>query len=200
MKKSNMLIVAGLSSLLIATFVFTSNKEILPLQAMSNQAGYVVETTGKFVSTPLQESNLQFEVDDEVRNQVMEIIAYRQTIRQMQQDINELVPQLKEDIANIRELINAFKQAGLRLSEDERLQMVTLRNEFVELRTQVRATRGQVYELIKELKGQYTIENIDLIYETYLVAYENMLIRHHALLTFNDMIIEVKDFLTLKVG
>lgn len=131
---------------------------------------------------------------------IEQILAYRDGIRSMQVTIDELIPAFKEDLSLINELVQSFKDKALTLTEAERLWLGSIRREIISLKDELRTTIGNVYAVIIELRGMYELENIDLILDTFQTAHENMIIRENAITTFNGMIIEVKDFLIVKVG
>jgi len=128
------------------------------------------------------------------------ILAARTVIRTKQEDINDLKEGLKIKIAAIKEKVAIFKEQGLTLTKDDRDWLIAKRIEVQGLRAGVRATIGQVYVPIKELEGQYTLENIDLIYDTFTHAAAAMTIRVALITSFDVIINEVLSFMTLKVG
>lgn len=205
MKRNLLIPLAGAIVLVGATIAFSASSPVAPLETLAINAQTVttnvMRDTPQSVAnptTPLHESESNDEAT--ILARIEQIMFFRQEIVRMRDANHVLVAQMKLEIADVKALIDAFKTAGFKLTETERAWAIELREQAKLLRDSIKATIGKVYEPISQLRGQYTLENLDLIYDTYAVAYENMIIRQDALSAFNGMIIEVKDFLTIKVG
>ena len=204
MKRNLLIPLAGAIVLVGATIAFVASSPVAPLETMAISAeattASVTRDTPQAVANPTTPLNESEQDEQPILARIEQIMFFRQEIVRMRDANHLLVTLMKLEIADIKTLIDAFKTEGLKLNETERAWAIELRNQAKDLRESVKATIGKVYEPISQLRGQYTLENLDLIYDTYSVAYENMIIRQDALTAFNDMIIEVKDFLTIKVG
>jgi len=205
MKRNLLIPLASTLVLVGATVAFTASSPVTSLETFATNAEAVTTSVQRDTpqavanpTTPLSES--QQDEESPIAIRIEQILFFRQEIVRMRDDNQALIATLKLDVADIKILIDTFKTQGLKLTETERAWAIELRDQARDLRESVKATIGKVYEPISELRGQYTLENLDLIFEVYQVAYENMVIRQDALLAFNGMIIEVKDFLTIKVG
>jgi|GEM_PF-1729906 len=128
------------------------------------------------------------------------ILAARTVIRTTQGDINHFKEDIKTKIATIKEKVAIFKERELTLAQEDRDWLLAKRIEVQGLRAGAKATLGRVYVPIKELEGRYTLENIDLIYDTFTHAAEVMAIRVALITSFDVIINEVLSFMTLKVG
>jgi hypothetical protein len=204
MKRNLLIPLAGAIVLVGATIAFVASSPVAPLETMALSAEAtttsVTRDTPQAVANPTTPLNESEQDEQPILARIEQIMFFRQEIVRMRDANHLLVTQMKLEIEDVKTLIDAFKTEGLKLNETERAWAIELRNQAKDLRESVKATIGKVYEPISQLRGQYTLENLDLIYDTYSVAYENMIIRQDALTAFNGMIIEVKDFLTIKVG
>jgi len=138
--------------------------------------------------------------DMTTEQKALAILAARDTIRATQAYINETKDDLKVKIADVKAKIAIFKENGLTLTIEEKDRFIQLRDQIRTLTTEAKATRGLVYEKLSPLRGMSALENIDLFYDTFMEAAEVMASRQVIIDSFNAIINEVQEFLTLKVG
>jgi len=67
----------------------------------------------------------------------------------------------------LKSTIDAFKTQSASLSDEDRATVEAWRLELQEIKLTMQATIGKAYAQMRELRGMYTIENVDLILSTY---------------------------------
>lgn len=133
-------------------------------------------------------------------DKIQAILEARTAIMDKQQMINTVKMDITINFNDVKALRDAFVEQELELTTEERAWLLELRSELRGMRDQVKVTIGKVYAAIGELRGQYQLANLDLIYSVYLTANIHMETRLDLINRLDAIIIEVKDFLTIKVG
>ena len=196
-----------LGGALLATLLSGCTAAAIPLDRLVYSANSFETETTRFVNNDevpapsfAQAQPKRAPGDMTMEQKALAILAARDTIRETQLYINETKDALKIKIADVKAKIAIFKENGLTLTVEEKDRFVELRGQIRTLATEAKATRGLVYEKLSPLRGMSAIENIDLFYDTFLEAAEVMETRRGLIDSFDAIINEVQEFITLKVG
>lgn len=153
---------------------------------------------------PFQTSLLQMfssSIDDlSNAEKVSLILDIRAELLLHQVEVNQLRSDLQTLIPLFRERVTAFKTSGLTLTEEERTWLNGLRLECQAARIDLQGTRGMVQAKLAELRGQYSLDNLDMILDTYLGIQQSMNVRLNSIQTIHEIISEVDAFLQLKLA
>ncbi len=128
------------------------------------------------------------------------VISLRDSILAKQATLDEAKPIIKEDIATLKAAVQQFKDLGLTITEEEKATLRAFGAELDAIKVEVRATVGLVYKKLAELRGQYTLENLDMILDTYQAADEAMSVRVTCVTRMGAIIDEVNDLLAVRIG
>ncbi|MDD3382400.1 MAG: hypothetical protein PHT83_02685 [Bacilli bacterium] len=151
---------------LTSTVTLSNKMDHVDIEEIEAIALFVEENQNSFIRLSTTELS-QYEED---ANKIMEILEMRNTIKEMQLIVNANKEELKGQVVVLR----SFVRQSIEFTSDERLIITASIAEALELRDQIKATIGEVYEKIKTLNGSYSLENIDLIYSIYNNALNNM--------------------------
>lgn len=76
-----------------------------------------------------------------------------------------------QTLKSVREFVHeerlAFKELNIRLSVEDGITLWTNYNALIDIKDAFMATQGQAYKRLADLKGQYDLEHIELILQTY---------------------------------
>lgn len=92
--------------------------------------------------------------------------------------------------------IQVFRDSDLELLPDDKEILITYRHEIRTRRTEVRATFGDIKELFDELRGKYTIENLDMITENLEEVLNILDLRQEYITYLNQVILDVDLMIT----
>ncbi len=192
-------LIATLASCTGLTTLTTFTTEVGRQQATYAALDVAPDDKGVTVITPrkLAEGS-EIELTNEEK--LILLIAARQTIRSAHETIMTIRESLRVNVPALKEAVALYRDAGFTLTEAERTWLGALIGEMRQIREDVNATLGLVWGPLNELRDQYTIENIDLILETYQTAAAAMQIRLAAIIRVDAIISEVMDFIAAKVG
>lgn len=151
---------------LTSTVTLSNKMDHVDIEAIESLALFVEENQNSFIRL----STIELSQYEEDANKIMEILEMRNTIKEMQLIVNANKEELKGQVVVLR----SFVRQSIEFTSDERLIITASIAEALELRDQIKATIGEVYEKIKTLNGSYSLENIDLIYSIYNNALNNM--------------------------
>lgn len=153
---------------------------------------------------PFQTSLLQMfssSIDDlSNAEKVSLILDIRAELLLHQVEVNQLRSDLQTLIPLFRERVTAFKTSGLTLTKEELTWLNGLRLECQAARIDLQGTRGMVQAKLAELRGQYSLDNLDMILDTYLGIQQSMNVRLNSIQTIHEIISEVDAFLQLKLA
>lgn len=154
---------------LTSTVTLSNKMDHVDIEEIEAIALFVEENQNSFIRL----STIELSQYEEDANKIMEILEMRNTIKEMQLIVNANKEELKGQVVVLR----SYVRQSIEFTSDERLIITASIAEALELRDQIKATIGEVYEKIKTLNGSYSLENIDLIYSIYNNALNNMYTR-----------------------
>ncbi len=128
------------------------------------------------------------------------ILDIRSELVLIQMEVNELRTQAQTLIPTFRERVAAFKSSGLTLNEEEQARLTEQRQTLRSARLELQSTRGMVQAQLIELRGQYTLANIDMILDTYLEVQTSMNTRVNSIQTIVTILTEVDALLQTKLA
>jgi len=98
----------------------------------------------------------------------------------------------------VQEARLAFKELHVRLSVQDGTTLWKNYNELLDIKNTFTATQGQAYQRLVDLKGQYNIENIALIIQTYqevlAVFNQREILLDQAIQVFNESLIIYQNY------
>lgn len=100
-------------------------------------------------------------------DKISNILNTREELKNKQVHMNQIREDIKIKIENIKSNIKAYSKQDNKLSEEENSIIDSYIDEILEIKATLEGTIGEVYPRIKELRGKYKLENIDLINNTY---------------------------------
>jgi uncharacterized protein YcfL len=98
----------------------------------------------------------------------------------------------KADFATLKTSIQAFRDLGATLSEEDKALIISEREAVVASRTAVLETKGDIRMLLIELQGKFNLENIDLIIENFEEIHAILTIRNTHLLLVQEKLSSVQ--------
>ncbi len=128
------------------------------------------------------------------------VMSLRDSIRAKQVEIDETKTIIREDLVTLKAAVKQFKDLGLTLSDEEKAAVAAYGDELDGIKVELKATVGLVYKQIVELRGRYTLENLDTILETYLTADDAMSVRVNGVTRIAAIIDEVNTLLAVRIG
>lgn len=107
-----------------------------------------------------------------------------------------------QTLKNIRELVQeertTFKELNIRLTVEDGIALWTHYNALLDIKDAFVATQGQAYKRLADLKGQYDLEHIELILQTYqevlVVLNQRETMIDQAIQLFNDSLIIYQNY------
>lgn len=107
-----------------------------------------------------------------------------------------------QTLKNIRELVQeeriTFKELNIRLTVEDGIALWTNYNALLDIKDAFVATQGQAYKRLADLKGQYDLEHIELILQTYqevlVVLNQRETMIDQAIQLFNDSLIIYQNY------
>jgi len=98
---------------------------------------------------------------------IQEIRSLHQQIIEAHDDVTSTVSANKVAYETLKSNIDLFRSNDLILSEGDRIVIDNWKAELQEIKLSLQATIGQVYAQMRDLRGTYTLANLDHILETY---------------------------------
>jgi hypothetical protein len=102
-----------------------------------------------------------------VAEKIAAIRSAREDIRTLHQAIVIDRQGFRISVADLRETIVLFRESGLSLNDEQLAQLQVLRAELIAIGDTLRGTIGQAFAKMRDLRGHYTLSNIDLILSTH---------------------------------
>lgn len=107
-----------------------------------------------------------------------------------------------QTLKNIRELVQeeriTFKELNIRLTVEDGIALWTHYNALLDIKDAFVATQGQAYKRLADLQGQYDLEHIELILQTYqevlVVLNQRETMIDQAIQLFNDSLIIYQNY------
>lgn len=107
-----------------------------------------------------------------------------------------------QTLKNIRELVQeertTFKELNIRLTVEDGIALWTNYNALLDIKDAFVATQGQAYKRLADLQGQYDLEHIELILQTYqevlVVLNQRETMIDQAIQFFNDSLITYQNY------
>lgn len=107
-----------------------------------------------------------------------------------------------QTLKNIRELVQeeriTFKELNIRLTVEDGIALWTHYNALLDIKDAFVATQGQAYNRLADLQGQYDLEHIELILQTYqevlVVLNQRETMIDQAIQLFNDSLIIYQNY------
>ncbi len=107
-----------------------------------------------------------------------------------------------QTLKNIRELVQeertTFKELNIRLTVEDGIALWTNYNALLDIKDAFVATQGQAYKRLADLQGQYDLEHIELILQTYqevlVVLNQRETMIDQAIQFFNDSLIIYQNY------
>lgn len=107
-----------------------------------------------------------------------------------------------QTLKNIRELVQeeriTFKELNIRLTVEDGIALWTHYNALLDIKDAFVATQGQAYKRLADLKGQYDLEHIELILQTYqevlVVLNQRETMIDQAIQLYNDSLIIYQNY------
>lgn len=107
-----------------------------------------------------------------------------------------------QTLKNIRELVQeertTFKELNIRLTVEDGIALWTHYNALLDIKDAFVATQGQAYKRLADLQGQYDLEHIELILQTYqevlVVLNQRETMIDQAIQFFNDSLIIYQNY------
>ncbi len=128
------------------------------------------------------------------------VLSLRDAIRTKQAEIDETKTIIHEDLVTLKAAVQQFKELGLTLTDEEKTTVTAYGDELDGIKVELKATVGLVYKQIVELRGHYTLENLDTILETYMTADDAMSVRVNGVTRIAAIIDEVNTLLAVRIG
>lgn len=91
----------------------------------------------------------------------------------------------------------AFREAGFTLTEEQQTRLGELKTELRAITEEMKASIGQAYRKLADLRGHYTLENIDLVLSTHQEVSEVLAMRLENLNRIEEIFAEVLAMVTL---
>jgi chromosome segregation ATPase len=139
------------------------------------------------------------EVEKTVREKVQEAKEAHKALKDKQVIIHQNKADLKVKIADLKATIKALRDSGYTLTEEDK---ATLRSYLTDLKANVsdlRGTIGNVYHVIRNLRGQYRLANVDKVVDGFNRANAQMDIRVAASAKLLETFTNVDEFLKTKL-
>lgn len=98
-----------------------------------------------------------------IQTQVIYIRSLRQNMRLIQTEINQTKQSIQVQTQTLRTLYSELKDHQITLTPEEKQIIMQYRSELRTLRQSLLASKDQGYTQLRALRGQYQLENIDVI-------------------------------------
>lgn len=184
------------SALDILTRKLEANSATLETMDNAQEESDTFETANAIV-TPL---SLVKEDSLTVGEKIDLVLSLRDAILAKQATIDETKTILREDLVTLKDAVAQFKDLGLTLTEEEKTLVSSYGDELDGIKVELKATAGLVYKQIVELRGHYTLENLDMILQTYQTADDAMSVRVNGVTRIAAIIDEVNTLLAVRIG
>lgn len=92
--------------------------------------------------------------------------------------------------------VQVFRDEDRELLPDDKYTLITYREDIRSRRTEVRDTFGDIKELFEELRGNYKIENLDMITENLEEVLDILELRHEYIIYLSQVIIDIDLMIT----
>jgi hypothetical protein len=176
-------------------------------QRMVNQSVEAADTLDDVEAEDMTESvgtlaePLAFSLMEAEMTNAEKIAALRQARTAIRSTHDLIVAQrlsLKIAFGDLKLSITAFREAGLTLSDAEKTQLDLLKAELRTINETLRGTIGKAFARMRDLRGQYTLENIDMLLQTHQEVLAILEIRLENLQRANAILAEVLVMLALE--
>jgi hypothetical protein len=152
-----------------------------------------VEALDLFSSGEIELLNLSTnEVTDETKFQ--KFLELQETLFEAHETLAAQRETFKENRLIIQDLRTSMRENSLRPSYEDGITLWTNYHTLLNLKDSFAATQGEGYQKLKDLKGFYDLEHIDLIIQTYEEVLEVLTLRQNL---FNQGIIILEESITL---
>ncbi len=128
------------------------------------------------------------------------VLSLRDSILAKQASLEETKTIVREDLVTLKAAIQQFKDMGLTLTDEEKILVSGYGDELDIIKVELKATVGLVYKELVELRGHYTLGNLDMILETYQTADDTMSVRVDGATRIAAIIDEVNTLLAVRIG
>jgi hypothetical protein len=118
------------------------------------------------------------------------------TAHQILFEKHQAIKHLREEIQTAR---SNFRELGVRLNREDGATLWYYNNDLLDLKEEFEGTYGLAYKRLADLKGSYTIENADLIIQTFeevIVVLNNRIdMLNQGIVIFNQSILIYNNYL-----
>lgn len=129
---------------------------------------------------------------------VQEALALHEAIKAKTELIETGKSELKAKIDEIKDMIQALKAAGATVTEEEKVLIKAYIEEIKTINETLKGTIGKAYKRMYDLRGQYTLANVDNVITTFTEVDEVLGVRITNLDRLNEIADEVKVLLESK--
>lgn len=177
------------------------------LPAFLTAAGRTVESAEALddvADTDLADSNaagldvalpLSFELLEEGVLSPAEKIALLRTLRQEIRTTHAAIVAKRAEVrtafTDLKAAVQVFRDAGLTLTEEQKTRLAGLREELSAITADLRASVGQAYRKMADLRGKYNVENLDLLLSVHQEVAAELTMRLEKLERIGEILQEV---------
>ena len=117
--------------------------------------------------------------------------SLRQEIRATHASILLKRAEVRTAFTDLKTAVQAFREAGLVLTEEQKTRLGQLREELSAISADLRSSVGQAYRKMADLRGKYTIENLDLLLSVHREVAAELAMRLEKLDRIGEILAEV---------
>jgi len=175
------------------TFVTSAQRNIEAAENLDDVADAdLAESTDDTLDLSLSLA-LELAEDDPLTNaeKIALIRALRTEIRATHEGILAQRAEVRIAFEDMKTAVIAFREAGFTLSEEQQTRLAELRTELRAITDEMKASIGQAYRKMADLRGHYTLENIDVVLSTHQDVAEVLAMRWENLNRVEEIFAEV---------
>jgi len=206
-RKIASLLVIGLIS--VALIGCGENAELWDLQNALNQGIQDINTLDAVDETDLSEQDIEdvnlvltegstielsltlLEEPLTIQEKIDLIQATHANIRATQLEINTKKAELKIAVEELKVDIQAFRNGDATLSDEDKALIKTYIEEIVSIRNDLKATIGQAYRKMADLRGKFRLANVDLILTTFQDVEQVLALRLEKITRLSEIVVSL---------
>jgi chromosome segregation ATPase len=139
------------------------------------------------------------EVEKTIREKVQEAKEAHKALKDKQAIIHQNKADLKVKVADLKATIKALRDSGYTLTEEDKATLRTYLTDIKANVSELKGTIGNVYHVIRDLRGQYRLANIDKVVDGFNRANAQMDIRVATSAKLLEIFTNVDEFLKTKL-
>lgn len=177
----------------LPTFLTAANRSLEASDSLDDVADSDLAdstSSGLDVSLPLSFELLE---ENELTNaeKIALLRSLREEIRTTHASIVLKRSEIRTGLTDLKAAVNDFRDAGLTLTSEQKTRLGELKTELLAITEELKASVGKAYRKMADLRGKYTLQNLDLLLSTHQEVADELAMRLEKIERIGEILQEV---------